>query len=295
MSQPDSYLRREMPELTLLSSSTPPLSRMTPRTARSFRHEYGLYVEQEIENYKESIPRAAILAIGDEAAAKLAAEAQFVLTELLLLEEVDRIISKRLRLPKYETWRKKRIKLQEEMRRPEHWGLSRNDALVRTVGGAAAELGVAAHVLVAGESAQRSALFLAANGCDVTAIESEEESVQRVMEAAIQAGLAARVHAVAAELSQWTPESPLRAVVCSHSALKSLTPRERARVIAVLQSATADGGVHLVETILAGSGAIDELRATYLGWDVSVESASGAGDCQVFLARKEHSNERVSH
>jgi hypothetical protein len=267
--------------------------RMAIRTARSLRHEYELYVEQEIENYKESIPRSAILAIGDEAAAKLAAEPQFVLTEVLLLEEVDRIIFRRLRLPKYDTWRRKRLKLHEEMRRPEHWGLSRNDAIVRTISGAAAELGIAAHVLVAGESANRSALFLAANGCDVTTLDCEEESVQRVMEAAIQAGLAERVHPVAAELAQFTPETTLRAVVCSHAALENLSARERARVIAVLQSATADGGVHLVETILAGSSAIDELRSKYSGWSVSVESASD--DAQVFLARKEQRDPQVSH
>lgn len=267
---------------------------MASRTARSLRHEYELHIEHEIENYKESIPRSAILAIGDEAAAKLAAEAQFVLTELLMLEEVDRIIFRRLRLSSYNTWRRKRLKLHEEMRRPEHWGLSAGDALVRTIEGAA-ESGGTSHVLVAGESAQRSALFLAANGCDVTAIESKEGSVQRVMEAAILAGLAERVHAVAGELDEWTPDSPLRAVICSHSALNSLSPRERARVIAVLQSATADGGVHLVETIVAGSSAIEELRATYRGWDVSVELADRGGDEQIFLARKEQPTHRVSH
>jgi hypothetical protein len=265
---------------------------MATRTARSLRHEYGLYIEQEIENYKESIPRSAILAIGDEAAAKLAAAAQLALTELLLLEEVDRIIFRRLRLPKYETWRRKRLKLHEEMRRPEHWGLSRTDALVRAAE-EAVENGAASRVLVAGDNARRSALFLAANGCNVTALEAEEESVQRVMEAAVQAGLAERVHAVAAQLEQWTPDAPLQAVICSHSALNSLTPRERTRVLSVLQSATKDGGVHLVETILAGSSAIEELRATYRGWDVSVEPAPGLG--QVFVARKEQPEHRVSH
>ena len=266
---------------------------MAHRTARSLRHEYELYVEQEIENYKESIPRPAILAIGDEAAAKLASEPQFVLTEVLLCEEVDRIIQRRLRVPKYDTWRRKRMKLHEEMRRPEHWGLSRDDALVRTIGEAADIGGAAGHVLVAGEIAERSALFLAANGCDVTALEAEEESVRRVMEAAVHAGLAERVHAVAVELGQWTPDTPLQAVVCSHSALSTLSARERARVLAVLQSATTDGGVHLVETILAGSSAIEELRATYRGWDVSVEAARG--ESQVFLARKEQVDNRVSH
>lgn len=263
---------------------------MALRSARSLRHEYELFLEQEIENYKESIPRSAILAIGDEAAAKIASEPQFALTELLLLEEVDRIIARRLRLPKYDTWRRKRLKLHDELRRPEHWGLSSSDALVRTISGDSARAGGGGHVLVAGDAARRSALYLAANGCDVTAVESEGETVQRVMEAAIQAGLAERVHAVTGALSEFHPEVPLHAVVCSHAALNSLTVRERARVIAVLQSATLDGGVHLVETIAAGSSAVDELRETYAGWQISIETASG--NEQVFLARKDG---RVTH
>jgi hypothetical protein len=269
---------------------------MATRTARSLHHEYQLYIEQEIENYKESVPRPALLAIGDEAASRLAAEPQFALTEMLLCEEVDRIIFSRLRLPAYNTWRKRRLKLQQELRRPEHWGLSASDALVRSIGGRNGIEnhgldGSGGHVLVAGEAAERSALFLAANGCDVTALESREDSVRRVMEAAIQAGLAERVHAVAAELTHWTPPpgAALQAVVCSHSALCSLSSHERARVLAVLQSATRDGGVHLVETIVAGSSAIEELRATYSGWNVSVEpsKATADADAQVFLARKE--------
>jgi len=38
---------------------------------RSLKYEYQLYVENEIENYKESVSRSAILKIGDEAAAAL--------------------------------------------------------------------------------------------------------------------------------------------------------------------------------------------------------------------------------
>ena len=263
---------------------------MATRAARSLRHEYELYLEQEIENYKESIPRSAILAIGDEAAARLAAEPQFVLTELLLLEEVDKIIFKRLRLPKYETWRKKRMKLHEEMRRPEHWGLHADDAVVRTI--AAANASNSAHVLLAGESAERSALFLAANGCEVTALEDGYDAVDRVMRAAAQAGLAGRIHAMTAELTHFEPPSPLHAVVCSHAALDALSPPERERVIEVLQGATRDGGVHLVETIVAGSGAIEELRTRYAGWSISIEA--DRSDSQVFFARKD-AGASVSH
>src|ERR1043165_2538253 len=95
----------------------------SPRPTRSLKHEYALFVEQEIENYKESVPRSVLLGIGDEAVTVLSAAPQFALTELVLCEEVDRIIVKRLRLPSYESWRRRRLKLIDELRRPEPWGL----------------------------------------------------------------------------------------------------------------------------------------------------------------------------
>src|SRR5256885_15957737 len=75
---------------------------------RSLQHEYELFVEREIENYKESVPRRVILGIGDEAVKSLEAQQQLALTELLLCEEVDRIIRARLRLATFATWRKRR-------------------------------------------------------------------------------------------------------------------------------------------------------------------------------------------
>ena len=257
---------------------------MGHRPSRSLQHEYELYIEREIENYKESIPRSALLKIGDEAVAALAEHSQLALTELLLWEEVDRIIRARLRLPTYRTWRRRRLKELEEMRRPERWGLSADHAIVREVAPAPE-----ARVLVAGSAAGESALFLAANGCDVTAVNDEADEIQRVLEAAEAVGLGDRVAASVGGLRSWTPREPLFAVVCSSDALTTLTPVERERVIEVLKSATRDGGVHLVESIAAGSGgavlpSLDELRASYAGWAVTVER-SGIGE--TFLARKE--------
>src|SRR5215470_8723294 len=111
-----------------------PSGMTTPhRPTRSLKHEYELFVEQEIENYKESIPRSVLLTIGDDAVASLTSAPQFALTELLLCDEVDRIIFKRLRLPSYTTWRQRRLKLIDELRRPEHWGLRPDDVLVRAL------------------------------------------------------------------------------------------------------------------------------------------------------------------
>jgi hypothetical protein len=256
---------------------------MATRPTRSLRHEYELHVQEEIENYKDSIPRSTLLSIGDEAVRGLGSGAQTTLTELLLCDEVDRIIFKRLRLPSYTTWRRRRLKIIDELRRPEYWGLAPHSAWVRAV----PQVGEAAgRVLVAGATEERSALYLAANGCDVTAIDSRRESLERVVDAAIRAGLGERVHAEIADLSSWTPATPLAAVLCAAAALCGLDQAERARAIEVLQAATADGGVHVLESDDASGSviSIDELRARYLGWEVSVERSEERGE--VFMARK---------
>jgi hypothetical protein len=253
---------------------------MALRPSRSLKYEYALYLEREIENYKESVPRSVLLSIGDDAVRALAGQQQFALTELLLCDEVDKIIFKRLRLESYATWRKSRIKLLAELRRPEHWGLTRDDPVVRAVHA----VGGDTRVLVAGTQVETPALYLAANGCDVTAL-AEPDAVRRVLDAAEQAGLGERVHASAAALDSFTPNEPLTAVIYTHAAFTGLSAAERARVIQVLQSATADGGVHLVQTIAAGkrtSVSMDELRRRYRGWDVTVEDSAPNS----FMARK---------
>src|SRR5258708_39164556 len=106
------------------------------RPIRSLKHEYERFLEQEIENYKESVPRSVLLSIGDEAVAALAKEAQFTLTELIVWEEVDRIIARRLRLPSPTTWRRRRGEFVEELPRPQRWGMTADHALVGSLSGA---------------------------------------------------------------------------------------------------------------------------------------------------------------
>jgi len=255
---------------------------MSHRPTRSLKHEYELYVQGEIENYKESLPRSVLLSIGDEAAAHLAAASQTVLTELLMCEEVDRIIFNRLRLPAYNTWKRRRLKLLAELRRPEHWGLQTDDVLSRAV-----RAGADRHVLVAGTHDEGTTLYLAAQGCEVTTIDAEEEVLERVLHAAAAAGLSARVHGQIGDLRSWRPEEPLTAFVCTPGALAGLSRKEREQVIGLLQGATLDGGVHLVQALVAGQStpSLDELHSRYAGWQITVEQ--GADASKLFLARKE--------
>ncbi|MDQ6718053.1 MAG: hypothetical protein M3Z17_06865 [Gemmatimonadota bacterium] len=253
---------------------------MPQHAPRSLRHEYELFVENEIENYKESVSRSALLNIGDEAAAILRSAEQFVMDELLLCEEVDRIIRKRLRVPTYATWRKKRVKALEEYRRPEHWGLRSDGILAREIHPPAES-----RVLVAGD-VESAALYLAAHGCDVTALGPEADALERVMAAALAAGLTDRIDGKTTGLSDWHPDSPLSAVVCSPSAFAGLSAEERARAIELLKTATRDGGVHLVGTIVSGKRGISltELKKQYKGWTISVEDDSTTS--KSFLAKK---------
>ena len=248
---------------------------------RSLKYEYELYVEREIEDYKDSIPRSAILSIGDEAVARLRAQEQVAFDELVLWDEVDRIITSRLRIPTYSAWKRRRLKRLAEYRRPEHWGMLPDAPLVRAI-----PAGSESRVLVSGPRMSESALYLAANGCTVTAVGDAPDVVERVMSAAEAVGLARQVTAYASPLTEWSPDGPLTAVVVSPTAFAGLSSSDRARVIEVLKGATLDGGVHLVETIVAGQAtlSIDELRMQYRGWSISVEPADATG--ATFLARK---------
>ena len=134
-----------------------------------------------------------------------------------------------------------------------------------------------------------SALYLAANGCDVTTLTPESEALERVMQAAIGAGLAGRVHVQIGDLSSWTPEDSLSAVIVNPSALDAMSSTERGRVIQLLQGATArrrgspradDPGRPEVD----GAVSLEELRSQYRGWTVTVERSDGRG--KSFLARK---------
>jgi hypothetical protein len=254
---------------------------MTRQPQRSLKYEYELYVEEEIENYKDSISRDKLLKIGDEAVTALRAQPQFALTEMIIWQEVDKIIRKRLRIPSYTTWRRRRIKAIEELRRPERWGLRSDEVLVREV-----HPSPNSHALVADDQAERTALYLAAHGCEVTTVDPDVDAIERVMAAAEAVGLAAKVHPVTAGWQDFEPAEPVSVVIYSPSALAGLTAVERTSVIATLQSATNDGGVHLVRTIAAGHQALtlEELRANYDGWRISVESAGAS--MKSFLARK---------
>jgi hypothetical protein len=259
---------------------------MDQSAPRSLKYEYDLYIENEVETYKDSISRTDLLKIGDEAVASLQSAAQFSMNELLLVVEVDKIIRKRIGLPSYNTWRKrelKRIKEREEFMRPEHWGLSPDSPVAREIHASSES-----RVLVAGADVTNAALYLAANGCAVTTINAQSEPDGSPRNYPDPSNLPGRIDHHSEGLNEWLPVAKkfLTAVVCTPTAFAGLSARQRAHVIELLQSATEDGGVHLVETIVAGQSGVSlsELRKNYKGWQVSVLEDGTSG--KSFLARK---------
>lgn len=239
-------------------------------------------MEREVEDYKNSVKTSFLHSIAAEAARNLDEGLQLGIREVLLADEVDRIIARRLRLPSFATWQRRRLKNADELRRPEHWGLRPDTPVTQAIPRAA----TMAQVLVAGARVEGSALYLAANGCDVTAVEPESQVVDRVLQAAQDAGLTEKVRGVVMDLVTWTPDGPLAGVICTPAAFAGLSVVERERVLRLLQQATTDGGVHLIETLVAGQAVLteDELRTAYTGWDISVVQEPGAS--RAFLARK---------
>ena len=250
---------------------------------RSLKNEYELYLEHEVETFKYSVPRSALLALGDEAVAALGAEQQTTLTEMVLWEEVDRIIARRLKLPSYATWRRRRLRRLADLRRPERWGLAPDGALTRALRDAVGE-----HVLFAdgGTGVDDATLFSAALGCNVTALTLEPTELDRMFAAADEAGVGSQVRGCVCPLGGWAPDVPLRAVVCAADVFDALRDEERAVAVAELQRATPLGGVHLLRgrPDATASVTFDEWRSWYDGWAVSAETA--AAPSPTYVARR---------
>lgn len=242
---------------------------------RSLKHEYATYVDLEIERYKDSIPRSALLKLADDAVATMSAGAQLELSELVLVDAVNALIMRRLKLPPYDRWRRNRLKMVEQFRRADHWGLSATQHLVDAV-----RPQDHPHVVVAGPHVEERTLYLAAHGAHVTALgELDDEAlVTKVLVAAALAGLAGQVTGCADGLDEWSPVVPVRAVIWHAQVLDALPAEKRARVLAHLQNATAAGGVHYIEGVSTESrrsASIRSLIADYPGWLSPADAGEG--------------------
>jgi hypothetical protein len=236
------------------------------RTLPSLKHQYQEYLLQRIEGYKNSIARDELMVLGNEANLDLQSDAagQFVLTEILMLETVDRLIAKRLRLPSYARWRKHFQAIRLAQRQPVHWDIESDSALVALL----PRLEADDNVMVIGAGLQAEACLLAAHDAVVTFLD-EDLSVVNQLEARVAGeSLGGRFMSLVASLGTWLPSlnSPLDLAVIDADTLAALSRASRQTLLMELRNQTRPGGVHL---ILPGDGpsAPEGFVSHYPDWD----------------------------
>jgi hypothetical protein len=226
--------------------------RHSPRRRRSpysDKQHYQEYILQRIEGYKNSIDRDELLRLGDEAASELqaTAEGQFVLTEVLMLESVDRLIMKRLSLRPYRRWRQQFIRLRAAQRTPTHWGLDAHCPLNPLLPRIEPE----DTALVVGTAAAPTSFLLAAHDAAVTFLAGDLGCVERVESRMAAEALASLFESFVTHLEHGLPEfldflEGLDIVVLDPGVLSELAPDCRAELITDLKRRSRPGGVHVI-------------------------------------------------
>src|SRR5256885_12978694 len=127
------------------------------------------------------------------------AAGQYLLTEVLLLEHVDRIIARRLRLPTFPRWRQKHRALRAAQRAPTHWGLEADGPLV----GAVRRLEPGDVGVVIGAAALPVALFIAAHDAEVFLLDQDLAAIEGAECRAVTEQLAGPCQALAGTFGGW--------------------------------------------------------------------------------------------
>lgn len=272
------------PAVTMLPNPQP--ARRRAVKARSLKQEYEEFLLQRIEEFKDQLARDELLAIADEAVRELemGPEDQLVLTEVLVLEHVDRLITRRLNLPSYRRWRDRHVRLRRAQREATHWGLDASTPLQDL----AARLEDGDLALVIGSGVAPAGLFLAAHDTEVLFIDAALSAVEAAEHRAAAEALASRFQALVVSLDIWFPEVTPVLTVLDPLALGDFDPVHRHGVLETLKGRTARGGAHLVLPSEPPPGvtplAPEALQAYYSGW--MVERARHSARGRWFLAYK---------
>lgn len=251
------------------------------RPTRSLRQEYGEFLFQRIEEYKNTVSRAELLEIGDEAVRELEAATadQYLLTEVLLLEHVDRIIARRLRLPTFQRWSRTHRALRSAQREPTHWEIETNNPVVSC----ARRLEAGDAAVVIGAAALPTALFIAAHDVEVLLLDQDLRAIEAAEGRAVSEQLAGRFHALVVQLGRWMPDVPITMAVLHPSTLAPLEADVRESLVSDLQARTAPGGVHVVLPCRGDEAedvipiASDALLPAYAEWKVERRSRARRG------------------
>ncbi len=215
------------------------------RAPPSLKQQYHEYILQRIESYKNSLSRRELLDLGNEAIAEMeAAGDQFLLTEVLLTDWVDRLIHQRLRLQPYSRWSRHFRQLRQAQREPTHWGIDRRSPVARLL----PRLEPGDTALVVGIEAAPIAFLLAAHDVEVIFTGPDMTLVDQVESRVAEEALGNYCVTFVAPRSQLPSELPplVHVVVIDTASLESEPPTVRRMLLEELMARTAPGGAHLI-------------------------------------------------
>jgi hypothetical protein len=235
------------------------------RPRPSLRHQYDEYILQRIESYKNSIPRDELMRLGDEAAAGLhnGAEGQFVLTEILMLDSVDDLIRKRLKLKSFNKWKGWVRSLRDAQREPTHWGVEPDCPMVSLLRRVESD----DPAVVVGPNTEGVACLLAAHEMSVTYLAGDLGSVDRLESRSDGEALSAALFCQWVDFGNVCLESlpeQVAVTVLDASTLGELDPVTRTTFVGELQARTDAKGVHVL--LPSGGLAPEALLSLYDGW-----------------------------
>jgi hypothetical protein len=252
----------------------PPRQRRRARPQRSLRQEYGEFILERIEEFKNQLSREELLALADEAVQELEVgpEGQLVLTEVMVLEHVDRLITRRLNLPTFRRWRERHVQLRRAQRQPTHWGIEPDWPLVQL----SAAYPESAIALTVGAGAAPAGFYLAAHDWPVVFIDRHLSSVESAETQAAGEGLALRFHALVVSLGDWFPDVFPTLTVLDPVTLRGLSRAACRRFLDILKEHTDRGGAHFVlppgtPEPTAGNP-LDMIRSHYEDWRIEQPS-----------------------
>ena len=226
-----------------------------------------------IEAYKNSKSRQDLMRLAEEALADQGAstEGQLFLTEVMMLDCVDRLISKRLKLPTFKTWKQRYGKLRAAQREPAYWGVSGTHPVATLL--PRCEAGDRA--LLIGVGTEALAPLLAAHDVEVTFLAGSLPVVERVERVTAEESLAGTLEAFVVQVGRpWLPpaEHPTQLVVLDAGEVGALPEPDLRSFIGALQTRLAEVGAHV---LVGHAGRITEIQAWYGGWRNSPSGTEG--------------------
>ncbi|MGE0555210.1 MAG: hypothetical protein AB7R55_17405 [Gemmatimonadales bacterium] len=212
------------------------------RTGASLTQQYQAYVMQRIEDYKDSLSRQELLALGDLALRELhSSSGQLLLTEVLMQETVDQYIVRRLNLPPFRKWRNKIHPLREAQQDPTHWQIEQGSPVAAVL----PRLEPGDRALVVGGGAAPAPYLLAAHDVEVTCLFENTGTADKVEDILSTESLSGRCSVYVALLGHWLPPIADQHLVVVDARAVLGAPRDRQdALMAQLQAVTTPEGLH---------------------------------------------------